>query len=79
MNLSIFAKVLKVSKVKGGTGWSSINRYSMEDGKDLFVKASSEAYSKDMFRGEAIGLSALYGNWVEAVEFFTIVVCLSSS
>lgn len=44
----------------GGSGWSSAYVYSMTGGQQYFVKL---AVGRDdaMFRGEALGLQAMYG------------------
>jgi len=43
----------------GGSGWASINTYTLEDGRELFVKASGSKNCQEMFLGEGLGLKAL--------------------
>jgi protein-ribulosamine 3-kinase len=61
----IEANVEGVGKVTGSTfhgssGWSSAYVYSTESGQKFFVK-SSQSRDDSMFKGEALGLQAMYG------------------
>lgn len=52
-------KVISRSMVSSSS-WSSAYVYTTEEGKKLFVKQSSGG-DDGMFRGEALGLQAMYG------------------
>ena len=55
-------KVVKES-VAGSSSWSSAYTYHTESGKKFFIKLSPGRDSS-MFEGEALGLQALYGTYL---------------
>ncbi len=48
-------------KFLGGSNWSSTYVYTTEGGADYFVKTAGGKKAEGMFRGEALGLKAMYG------------------
>jgi protein-ribulosamine 3-kinase len=54
-----YGKVVSRSMVSSSS-WSSAYVYTTEGGKKLFVKQSSNG-ADGMFKGEALGLQAMYG------------------
>jgi len=54
------SKVTKGGGVGGGSGWSSATIYSVEDGRQFFVKTARGMEALPMFTGEALGLQAMY-------------------
>eukprot|EP00983_Pelagomonas_calceolata_P096804 1158172-Pelagomonas_calceolata.AAC.1 len=57
------SKVTKGGGVGGGSGWSSATIYSVEDGRQFFVKTARGMEALPMFTGEALGLQAMYGGF----------------
>jgi hypothetical protein len=53
----------KVTKEKflGGSNWSSAYLYTTDQGSEYFVKLAMGSADDSMFRGEALGLKAMYG------------------
>ncbi|KAI8466455.1 MAG: Fructosamine kinase-domain-containing protein [Monoraphidium minutum] len=47
-------------KFLGGSNWASTYVYTTEDGSEFFAKNSGGAKAEAMFRGEALGLKAMY-------------------
>ncbi|KIZ07941.1 hypothetical protein MNEG_0014 [Monoraphidium neglectum] len=47
-------------KFLGGSGWSSTYIYTTEAGAEYFVKTSGGAKAEGMFKGEALGLKAMF-------------------
>jgi hypothetical protein len=48
-------------KFLGGSNWSSAYVYTTADGSEYFVKLAMSTPDDAMFRGEALGLTAMYG------------------
>lgn len=48
------------TKFMGGSGWSSAYVYTTAGGQRYFVK-TARGRDEGMFRGEALGLQAMYG------------------
>lgn len=48
-------------KFLGGSNWSSAYVYTTADGSEYFVKLAMSTPDDSMFRGEALGLQAMYG------------------
>lgn len=53
-------KVVSRSQVSS-SGWSSAYVYQTDNGTKYFVKQSGSGADKGMFKGEALGLQAMYG------------------
>ena len=47
----------------GSSSWSSFQRLQTASGQRFFVKKASGNASEAMFKGEALGLRAMYGAW----------------
>jgi len=52
-------EIAGTGRAAGGSGWSSTSKIKTKDGKEFFVKRANQP-AELMFRGEALGLRALY-------------------
>ena len=49
------------------SSWASSHRYDTESGQRFFVKVA-RGTDGTMFKGEALGLQAMYGEHIESVK-----------
>jgi len=75
----IGSKVTKGGGVGGGSGWSSATIYTVEDGRQFFVKTARGMEALPMFTGEALGLQAMYGERNSCAFFGSASQVLHSS
>lgn len=61
----------------GGSSWSSCHRLETTDGHIVFAKTALGRSSESMFRGEALGLQAMYGTDIYCLTCSTALRSLS--
>lgn len=61
------------TSLRGSSGWSSQYEMKTESGEKYFVK-TARGSSETMFKGEALGLQAMYGQYNS--DLLTLHACL---
>lgn len=74
-NLDV-GKIVGTSQ-RGSSGWSSQYEMETESGEKYFVK-TGRGSSEEMFKGEALGLQAMYGQY-EIEDCAFDLLCLMES